>query len=308
MRGKPIRIGKHFWPIVFVLPMVVLFLLFTVYPLLSSARYTLYDWEGIGIPTDFVGLKHYAAIARDPLFWNAFAHSFLYTGVVVPVQFLVALVLAVVLTGRKLKAKGFFRTIFFSPVVTSQAIVGIVVTLLVIGAGGAISDTLQTMALIERPVDWLGNPRTAMGIVIAVGIWLGLGYPLIYFMAGLQSINQDLYDAARVDGAGAGQLFRHITVPSIRPLIAVVLLLMTLHSLRVFDTVQVMTRGGPYFATDVVGTYIYRYAFVPSTAGDVESNLGFASAAAFFMGILVMLISVIQAMAARRFTTQKSGR
>jgi ABC-type sugar transport system permease subunit len=287
------NIKKQIWPYLFILPMVILFVVFTIYPLLASVRYTFYNWDGIGIPRDFVGLKHYFTIAKDPFFWNAFKNTFFYTGVVTFVQIAVALVLATILNSKSLKFNKVFRMIFFSPVLTSPAIVGIVISLLVISGGGIFSQVLRDLGWIEKPVDWLGNPYTAIWIVITVGIWLGLGYPLIYFLAGLQSINQDLYNAARVDGAGEIALYRHITMPLLRPIIVVVLLLITLRSLRVFDTVQVMTKGGPYFATDVVGTYIYRYTFVPSALGDIEANLGFASAAAFFMGVLVMVISII---------------
>jgi multiple sugar transport system permease protein len=277
----------------------MLFVSFTIYPLLSSVRYTFYNWNGIGIPQDFVGFKHYISIARDPFFWNAFKNTFVYAGVLVPTQLTIALVLAVVLNSHSLKFRGFFRTVFFSPLVTSSAIIGVVISLMVMSGGNSFSQILINIGLINRPVDWLGTPNTAMWIVIALGVWLGLGYPMIYFLAGLQSINQELYDAAKVDGANTLALFWHITIPLIRPVGIIIVLLTTLHSLRVFDTVQTTTMGGPYFATDVVGTYIYRYAFTSSAVGESESNLGFASAAAFFMGILVMLISIIQVTVAR---------
>lgn len=296
---------KYLWAYFFVLPMLILFANFTVYPVLASVRYTFYNWNGIGSPQDFIGFKHYASISKDPFFWNAFKNTFMYAGVLVPTQLTTALILAVILNSRSLKLKWLFRTVFFSPVVTSSAIVGIVISLLSISVGGNISKMLISVGLIDRLVDWLGNPHTAMWIVIGVGVWKGLGYPTIYFLAGLQTVNQELYDAAKVDGAGMGALFWHVTLPSIYPVGVVVLLLTTLHSLRVFDIVQVMTRGGPYFATDVVGTYIYRYAFVSTSLGESEANLGYASAAAFFMGVLVMLISVAQVVAVRYVTKRR---
>ncbi len=305
MSRVPRSLKKHAWSYIFVLPMLLLFLGFTVYPLLASVRYTLYNWSGIGAPQDFVGLKHFASIAQDPFFWNAFKNTLTYAGVLVPTQLLLALILAIILNSRSLKLKALFRGVFFSPLITSSAVVGMVIVLLSISAGGSISEQLINLGLIERPVDWLGNPQTAMWVIIAVGVWLGLGYPMIYFLAGLQTINQELYDAAKVDGAGPAALFWWITIPSIRRVGVVVLLLTTLHSLRVFDTVQTMTRGGPYFATDVVGTYIYRQAFISTGMGETESNLGFASAAAFFMGILVMFISIVQVVAVRYLSVRQ---
>jgi ABC-type sugar transport system permease subunit len=285
--------------------MFILFLAFTVYPLLDSIRYTFYDWDGIGVPQEFVGFKHYINISKDPLFWNAFKNTFTYTAVLVPVQLILALVLAVILNNPNLKAKNAFRGIFFSPVVTPPAIVGVVIVLLINTASIDINKYLISLGILERPIDVLGDPRTALWAIIAIGIWIGLGYPILYFLAALQSINQELYDAARVDGAGNVALFWHITLPMIQPVLLVVFLLTTLHGLQVFDIVQVMTRGGPYFSSEVVGTYIYRYAFRINAVGDSDSALGYASAAAFYMGIIVMLISLLQLFAGRYATRQR---
>ena len=299
------RIRKHIWSYVFVMPMFVLFLAFTLYPLLSSVRYTFYDWDGIGVPRDFVGFKHYVNIASDPFFWNAFKNTLAYTAVLVPAQLTLALALAVALNSHWLKASYIFRAAFFSPVVTSSAVVGIVISLLANSAGNEINSVLVNLGLMERPIDWLGDPRTAMWVVIGVGVWIGLGYPMIYFLAALQSVERELYNAAKIDGAGNLALFWHITIPSIRPVALVVLLITTLHAVRVFDTVQVMTRGGPYFATDVVSTYIYRQAFYSTEGGESYARLGYASAAAFFMGLLVMGISILQLAAVRYAARQR---
>ena len=299
-------VRKHIWSYAFVMPMFVLLLSFTLYPLLASVRYTFYDWDGIGIPKDFVGFKHYISIAQDPFFWNAFRNTFVYTIVLVPTQLTLALGLAVILNSNWLRARSVFRFIFFSPIVTSSAVVGIVISLAFTVVGDDIGKALMGVGILERPIDWLGNPRTALWVVIAVGIWISLGYPLIYFLAALQSIDPELYDAAKVDGASPLSLFWRITVPLIRPVGLVVLLITTLHSLRVFNIVQVMTMGGPYFATDVVGTFIYRQAFYIDEAGDSEARLGYASAAALFMGLLVMGISLLQIAAVRHAARQRS--
>jgi ABC-type sugar transport system permease subunit len=298
-------IRKRIWSYAFVMPMFILFLGFTLYPLLASVRYTFYNWDGIDLPRDFVGLKHYVSIAKDPFFWNAFKNTLVYTAVLVPTQLTLALGMAVVLNSQWLKARTIYRATFFSPVVTSSAVVGIVISLLTSTAGHDINRMLVNFGITERPIDWLGDPRTAMWVVIAVGVWIGLGYPMIYFLAALQSVERELYDAARIDGAGNAALFWRITIPSIHPVGLVVLLITTLHSLRVFDSVQVMTRGGPYFATDVVGTYIYRQAFYATEGGDGYARLGYASAAAFFMGLLVMGISVLQLAAVRYADRQR---
>jgi len=287
--------------------MFILFLGFTVYPLVASVQYPFYAWDGIGAPSDFVGLENYADIVQDPFFWNAFRNTFFYTVVVVPIQLLLALGLAVILNARWLRARSIFRYVFLSPIVTSSAIVGILFTMILATVGRDVNDLLIAVGVLNSPVDWLGNPHTAMWLIIAVGIWIELGYPLIYFLAALQSIDPALYDAAKVDGAGSLACFRHITIPLIRPVGLVILLITTLHSLRVFDIVQVMTRGAPYFATDVVGTYIYRQAFFVTPSGDSGARLGYASAAAFFMGLLVMGISLLQFLVLARLGGRRGG-
>jgi ABC-type sugar transport system permease subunit len=285
--------------------MLILFLGFTVYPLVASVQYTFYDWDGIGAPNDFVGLENYVDIVRDPFFWNAFRNTFFYTIVVVPVQLLIALGLAVILDAKWLRARSIFRFVFLSPIVTSSAIVGILFTMILATVGRDVNDLLIALGVLNGPIDWLGNPNTAIWLIVVVGIWIELGYPIVYFLAALQSIDPVLYDAARVDGADSLACFRHITVPLIRPVGFVVLLVTTLHSLRVFDIVQVMTRGAPYYATDVVGTYIYRQAFFVTPTGDSGARLGYASAAAFFMGLLVMGISLVQFFVTRRAIRQR---
>ena len=303
-----VSLRRYLWAYLFVMPMFILFLAFTVYPLLASVRYTFYDWNGIGVPKDFVGFENYQKISTDPFFWNAFKNTFEYAAVLVPSQLVLALVLAIILNSKWIKARSFFRAVFFSPVVTPPAIIGVVFSLLVNSAGYDLNRTLVNVGLLEKPVDLLGDPRFAMWLVVAVGIWIGLGYPMLYFLAALQAIDLELYDAAKVDGAGNWVLFWHITIPLIRPTGIVVFLITALHALRVFDLIQVMTRGGPYFATDVVGTYIFRKAFFIDGNGDSGSALGYASAAAFLMGILVMGISLLQIAAVRYSARQRKPR
>lgn len=306
--GERLKKGvrTNLWAYLFIMPMLALFVAFTLYPLVASGTATLYDWDGIGTPTDYVGFQNYVSVASDPYFWNAFRNTFAYTLVVVPVQLLIALGLAVCLNSKWLRAKSIFRFVFFSPIVTASAILGTVISMAVVTIGSQLNQILMKLDVLQRPVDWLARPDLVLWIVIGVGIWIGLGYPLIYFLAALQSIDPELFDAARMDGASEFNLFRYITIPLIRPVGLIVMLITALHSLRVFDIVQVMTGGGPYFASDVVSTYIYRQAFYITPTGESAGRIGYASAAAFFMGLLVMGISVLQLIAVRSFARQRA--
>ena len=299
------QVKKNFWSYVFLLPMLTLVGLFVVYPMVASIHITLYDWNGIGNPTRFVGLRHFFTVSQDPLFWNAFKHTFTYAAVLVPIQLTLALVLALVLNNPNLKGSTIYRAVYFSPVVTSAAMVGVVMSMLLGGAGSQLNDILLNIGLISEPIDWLGSPAFALPVVIAVGIWHTLGYNLVYFLAALQSIPKELYEAAKVDGANAFHQFWHVTVPMLREVGVVILFLAILGSLQVFDLVLVMTGGGPYFASEVVSTYIYHYAFTPASI-QAESNVGYASAAALFMGLMVMGITILQLLAVR-YAGQKRG-
>ncbi|MGE5620381.1 MAG: carbohydrate ABC transporter permease [Sphingomonadaceae bacterium] len=292
------QVTKNLWSYLFLLPLLTLVGLFVVYPMVASIHITLYDWNGIGNPTRFVGLRHFLTVAQDPLFWNAFKNTFTYAAVLVPIQLTLALILALVLNNPKLKGSTVYRAIYFSPVVTSAAMIGVVMSMLLGGAGDGLNGLLIDLGIIDAPVDWLGSPATALPVVIGVGIWHTLGYNLVYFLAALQSIPKEMYEAAKVDGANAFHQFLHITVPMLRDVGVVILFLAILGSLQVFDLVLVMTGGGPYFSSEVVGTYIYHYAFTPASI-QAEANVGYASAAALFMGLMVMGITVMQLLAVK---------
>ena len=298
------QIRKNYWSYLFLLPMAVLVGLFVIYPIIASIHITLYDWNGIGNPTRYVGLRHFYTVAGDPLFWNAFKNTFTYAVVLVPVQLVLALILALVLNNPNLKGSTIYRAIYFSPVVTSAAMVGVVLSMLLGSVGMDLSTALVEAGLISEPIDWLGSPQFALPVVIAVGIWHTLGYNLVYFLAALQSIPKELYEAAKVDGANAYHQFTKVTVPMLREVGAVIVFLAILGSLQVFDLVLVMTGGGPYFSSEVVSTYIYRYAFTQQSIQS-ESNVGYASAAALFMGLMVMWLTIVQMLAVRQMRKQR---
>lgn len=287
------------WSYLYVAPALLLLVIFVIYPLIASLGYTLYDWDGIGRPTMYVGLANFQQVMRDPLFWSAFLHTSIYTAVLVPVQLALALILALALNNRRLRGATFYRTIYFIPVVTSAAVVGVMIQLMLSTFGDDINRALLAAHVIQSDIDWLGDPRFALACIIVVGIWHGLGFNLVYFLAALQSIPGELYEAAALDGAGAPARFLYVTLPMLRAVGLVILILAVASSLRVFDLVQVMTGGGPDFATEVVNTYIYHQAFGGSGAAAAQTNIGFASAASFFYGLLLLALAGAQIMLVR---------
>jgi len=288
------------WSYIYLAPMVVLVASFIIYPSFASLGYTFYDWSGIGEPSQYVGLDNFQRVMTDGLFWHAFLHTFIYAGVLVPVQLTLALILALVLNNRRLRGATVYRAIYFIPVVMAPAIIGVVVQLLLTNFGEDLNRLLINVHVIHRHIDWLGDPSFALACIIAVGIWNTLGYNLVYFLAALQSVPAELYEAAKIDGANPVAQFFYITIPMLRNIGLIIVTLAILGSLQIFDLVQVLTGGGPYFATDVVNTYIYHQAF--STNG-APPNIGFASAASFFYGLILLGLTTLQfgiARAARR--------
>jgi ABC-type sugar transport system permease subunit len=285
--------SNRLWGTVYVLPMLVLLVVFTIYPILESFRMTMYNWKGFGEATQFVGLRHFFTVASDQRFWNAFKNTVTYTAILVPVQLTLALILAVILDGPNMRLRTFYRTIYFVPVVTSIAIVAIVMRLLFQSGGTAITG-LFVPWLLEKPINPIGDVRTALLSVTAFGIWYSFGINLVYFMAALQTVPRELYDAAAVDGANWFQRVRHITLPGIRSVSIIILFFAILGSLRVFEASFVMTGG--QFNSEVVSGYIYGYAFGSSGLGGsaVTPNMGFASAAAVFMSLIVLGVTLIQ--------------
>jgi ABC-type sugar transport system permease subunit len=303
-RGWLRRVWAHRWSYVYVAPMLLLFGLFTIYPIFASLGYTLYDWNGIGNPVRYVGLDNFRQVVHSWIFWTAFLHTVVYAAVLVPIQLTLALALALVLNNPRLRFSTFYRTVYFLPTVTSAAIVGVVFQLIIPNLGDRVDAVLFRVGLLRQHIDFLADPRAVLWIVIGIGIWHTLGYNLVYFLAGLQTIPRELYEAARIDGAHALGRFLHVTMPMLRAVGVVILFLAILGSLQVFDLVQALTGGGPFYASEVVNTYIYHQAF-GSTNQSAPPNVGFASAASFFYGTVLLLLTSLQAVALAWFRRRR---
>ncbi|MDR6550843.1 sugar ABC transporter permease [Paenibacillus qinlingensis] len=294
VRGVPVKKGaayhrrKIFWCYVFVLPQILMFLAFTLYPIVMSYVYSFYRWNGVGELQHFVGFANFLETIKDTYFWNAFKNNFIFMGVMVAVQVPLALIIALILNASWLKGSAFYRAIYFLPVVTTTAVVGIVMRFIFGAYKGLVNEILISLGLLDKPIDWLGSTDTALLIILLVGVWKTFGMKMIYWLAGLQSLPKDIFEAAKVDGANVFQTFRMITVPLLLPVGSVILLLSAVNALHVFDLVKSMTEGGPAFSTDMVDVYIYRYAF----GGGGEARVGFASAAGIWYGIAVLIISM----------------
>ena len=278
------------WIFLFMLPTMVVFLLFILWPIIASIYYSFFQWNGIGEwPSYFIGLRNYKDLIGDPHFWNSFKNTVIFVVVNNLIKLPLTLIIAYMLNNPRLKYSNLYRTGLFLPMVSSTAIIGIVMTFILNPWNGPLNKMLLSIGLLERPVDWLGNINLALLVVILVEVWHYSGQYIIYWLAGLQTIPKELYEAAEVDGANSVQSFLFVTIPALKPIIIIVTLLGIVMSLRVFDIVMAMTGGGPAFSTDVIGTFIYRNAF-----GTATPRIGYSSAVAVLFGALIMVVGTLQ--------------
>lgn len=276
------------WIWIFLLPTVVLYGLYTIYPIIASYWYSLVEWNGFDADQRFVGLQNYRAVFDDPFFWNSFKITLLFMLLVVPARVLLSLVLAIMLNSPKLPLIGLLRSAFFIPVVTTTAIIGVVMRFVLDPASGPINSVLLSLGL-EGGVDFLGGQNTALPTAAALYVWKFFGVTMIYWLAALQTIPQEIYEAARIDGANTRQLFFHITLPLLQPFLIIITVLTVEETFHNFDLMYTLTAGGPYFHTEIIEIYIYRWAFAASIP-----QLGHASAAAVLFGLLVAIFGAIQ--------------
>lgn len=271
----------------FLCPMVIMLLLFQIYPIVSTFFYSMLDWSGVTETALFVGFKNYAALFTDKFFWNAMWNSFKYSILYVPIQLALSLVLAYILNKVIKRGSVVFRTMLFLPVVTTTAVVGIVMTF-IFGGTGVLNQMLSLFG--ATGVNWIGNAKSAMPVIVLIAVWKDIGTYMIYWLAALQSVPDDVYEAAKMDGANERQIMFRVVLPLLKPIGSIIAVLCLISSLKVFDLIQSMTKGGPFFATDVIPTFVYRTAFSGSSG---MPRIGYASAAALIFGLIVIIIGSV---------------
>jgi len=274
-------------------PTLTLFLVFMVYPVFYLVRLSFYQWDGI-TQMRFIGLENYRRLLTDPIWWKALGNTLIYVLAKLLIELSLALGAAVALN-TKLKGRTLFRSILFLPVVTSTAVMGIVFVGILSPFEGVFNLMLMKLGLLSHFHDWLGDPNTALYTVIGVAIWHDLGINMVLFLAGLQSIPEYLYDAAKIDGAGSWQQFLHVTLPMLKPVALIIVMLSVIGSFKVFDIVNVMTNGGPYYASEVVTDYMFKYGFAGRGLGaTVVAQQGYAATIGIGLFVIIAVFTFIQ--------------
>jgi multiple sugar transport system permease protein len=267
---------------------MLIFLVFTLLPVLYAffLSFTNYD---VFTKRDWIGLVNYQYVLEDELFWRALVNTLLYTAGSIPLSMGIGLGLAMLLN-QKLRGLGFYRTIYYVPVVTSMVAVAMIWLQLFDPLYGVVSTSLEGIGLPS--VDWLGDPNLAMPSIIAVSVWKVVGWNMLIYLAGLQGIPEYLKEAAAIDGANRWQTFWKISLPLLQPTTFFILVTSLIGAFQVFDVVYVMTGGGPANATLTLVQFIYNNAFK-------ALDMGFAAAASFILFAIILVVSLVSLKAIR---------
>jgi multiple sugar transport system permease protein len=286
---KKINLRIHIWCWLFMLPTMFFYIVFRGWPIICSILYSTLDWSGMTINAKNIGLGNYKELLKDELFWNACLNSVKFMLMFVPMVMVLSLFFAYILNNEKLRFRGIYRTLYFIPVVTTSSVIGIIM-IFIWSVQGPVNFFFTSMNIFKIPLNWLGSSKYAMLTVVLISLWKEMGIYMVYWLAGLQSVPRDVYEAAMIDGAGKSRVFFAVVLPLIIPIGGVILTLCIINALKVFDLVKTLTDGGPFYATDVVATYVYRMAF-SSEIG--MPRLGYASAASLLFGAFVIVTGII---------------
>lgn len=277
-------------------PAVVLMTAFLITPFLLSFWTAMTNQPLVPRPTPvrFVGFNNFLRILSDDLFWTSLWNVTRFTLWVLPVQCGLAFLTALILN-QKLPFRNLFRGMFFLPAITSMVVVCVIWGTLFQYPTGPLNQILASLSGGHiQPIDWLGDPNWAMFSIVLLSAWQAYGFQMIIYLAGMQGIPDELYDAARIDGAGRWGRFWHVTMPGLRPTHVFVLVITTIQAFKLYTQVAILTQGGPKSSTETVVHYMVR-------AGFEEQKLGYASAVSVILFLIVLVIALIQRRLMRRF-------
>jgi multiple sugar transport system permease protein len=278
----------------FVLPGLLLYLIFIIYPMAKALQMSFYKWSIVpGNPSKLVGLANYTRALQDPVAKLAMRNTIVYTLITVPGQMILALAVALLLN-NVVRGKIFFRTLYYLPVVTSWVIVSLLFKYIFQSPQGVLNHLLvDVFHVIQEPIPWLRNAPTAMIPIWGLGIWKGVGWAMVIFLAALQTIPQELYEAAAIDGASSWRRLISITLPLMRPTLVFTLVMLMIGGFNVFTSVYLITNGGPLQRTEVILSYMYHQAFD-------FLEFGYGAALCFVLAVVIVTISFLQIRFLRR--------
>lgn len=276
---------KYLTVALFTLPGMAIFVVFVLGPIVQSGYYSLFDWNGFGGLTDYIGLGNYERLFNHGIFLDSIKHSFIIMFLSLFIQLPFALAIALLVGRGELRGRRIFRAMLFIPYVFSEIITAII-WLYVLHPNEGLANTVFSVIPGFESVAWLGNRDIVLYSIFAVLVWKFFGFYMILYMAALQGVSKDLEDAARIDGANERQVLQKVTLPLIGPTIRLTIFLSVLGSVQQFVIIWVMTTGGPVNASEVMSTYLYKY-------GIQRYQLGYGSAVAVVLFVITLVFSLL---------------
>lgn len=285
--SRPVGASRREWLeiVFFVTPALALMAVFVVWPVASAVRMSFFRWKGFGPMDDFIGLDNYRLVLTDDVFRHAVLHNFIVVGLSILIQLPLGVAIALLLN-RRIRGRGVLRTIVFVPYVVAEVIAGVVWYQLLQPESGVIDGLIRAIGLTPPEQGFLGTPDLALGTVFVVLTWKYLGLAILLFLAGLQGVPEDLFEAAQLDGASWWQVQRHVAIPLLGPTIRTWTFLSMIGSLQLFDMVWILTGGGPANATTTMATYLI-------TMGTARHNYGIAGAASVILFVVGFLMALL---------------
>jgi lactose/L-arabinose transport system permease protein len=284
---QTLRLEKKYavWGWFFILPATLLILCFSFVPMIQALFLSFQS--GIAANLRFSGIRNYVRLFQDKIFLASVGNVFTYLIFQVPIMLFLALILASILNSKKLAGKKFFRTLVFLPCATALVSAAIIFKAL-FATDGAVNYLLTTLHIASSPINFMTDPTLAKVMIILVITWRWTGYNTIFYLAGMQNIDPEIYEAARIDGASAARQFFKITLPLLRPVILLTTIMSTNGTLQIFDEPKTMTNGGPGVSTQSISLYIYKLSF------EYNPQFGYAAAVSYTILFMIALLAIIQ--------------
>lgn len=276
-------------PYLYILPNMILFITFMIIPIFMTGYYSLVNWGGMGDPK-FIGISNYLYILKDSIFLKSVWNTIVFSLGTVPLLMIMALFFSLLLN-QKIRLRGFFRSALYVPAIISMVVVGMVFNWLFDAQLGLINYILELLNM--KSIEWGNDPKFAMVMIVVGTLWSRTGYNMVIYLAGLQGIPPELFEAAIIDGASGWQKFRYITMPLLNSTHAFILITCVIYSFRSFDLIYVMTKGGPLNATKTLVMYIYDTAFK-------MNYFGRASAAGVILFLILLIFTLLRLKSQRR--------
>lgn len=287
--GKKSNPFGRWWQIAsFLAPTLILVVTYIYYPIFNTFQYSFFNWDGMTAATmRYIGFQNYRQLMADPIFWGALKNNLLLVAFSLLVELPLAFGVAYILKNLSRRWAGFFRGVYFIPSVLSLTVVSLLWTMIYNYQWGLLNKGLGLVGLGFLQKGWLGDPKFAMFAVFFVVIWIYVGYYMVIYMAGLNAIPNEIYEAATIDGANSWQSLFHIAIPLMRPMIQATVLMSIIGSFKYFDLVFIMTQGGPFRSTELLATYMYERAFA-------ARKMGYGATIAIMILVVAMVATLIQ--------------